>query len=102
VRARIAMALRLTTAALLVLALVGVGVPQPVNRQATVLVTDVSSSVLGAQPQVADFLNQALGAKRPDDAYAVVSTARVATVADLIGAVGGGGRCRRVLVPSVE
>ena len=80
VRARVAMGLRLATAALLVLALVGVGVPQPVNRQATVFVADVSASVLSAQPQVASFLSQALGAKRPDDAYALVTTARSATV----------------------
>ena len=79
-RARIAMALRLATAVLLVLALVGVGVPQVVDRQATVFVADVSSSVQDAQPVVTSFLTQALSAKRPDDAYAVVSTARAATV----------------------
>jgi Ca-activated chloride channel homolog len=79
-RARIAVALRVATAVLLVLALVGVGVPQTVNRQATVFVADVSASVQDAQPQLTDFLTQALGIKLPDDAYAVVSTARTATV----------------------
>jgi len=59
--------------------LLGVGVPQTVDRQATVFVADVSASVQDAQPQLATFVTQALNAKRPDDAYAVVSTARAAT-----------------------
>ena len=80
VRARLAMALRLATAGLLILALLGVGVPQVVDRQATVFVADVSASVQDAQPRLEDFMIQALGAKRPDDAYAIVSTARSATV----------------------
>jgi len=79
-RARIAMALRLATAALLILALIGVGLPQTVDRQATVFVADVSASVRDAQPQLAQFISQALASKRPDDAYALVSTARSATV----------------------
>lgn len=79
-RARLALALRLTLAGLLVLALVGVGMPQTVDRQATVLVADVSSSVQDAQPLVSSFLSRAVAGKRPDDAYAVVSTARGAAV----------------------
>src|SRR5206468_4000359 len=80
VRARLAMALRLTMAVLLVLALLGVGVPQVVDRQATVFVADVSSSAQDSQPRLVNFVTQALAAKRPDDAYALVSTARTATV----------------------
>ncbi|MDQ6669494.1 MAG: VWA domain-containing protein, partial [Chloroflexota bacterium] len=79
-RARLALALRVTLAALLILALMGVGVPQPVDRQATAFVADVSASVQDAQPQVTTFLSSALAAKRPDDAYALVSAARGAAV----------------------
>ena len=50
VRARLALALRLAMAALLVLALLGAGIPQTVDRQATVFVADVSASVADAQP----------------------------------------------------
>jgi Ca-activated chloride channel homolog len=80
VRGRLALVLRLTMASLLVLALIGVGWPQTVDRQATVFVADVSSSVQDAQPQLSSFVSQALGVKRPDDAFAVVSTARTAAV----------------------
>ena len=84
VRARLALALRVAMAALLVLALLGVGIPQVVDRQASVFVADVSSSVREAQPGVSDFIAQALPAKRPDDAYAVVSTARRAVVEQVL------------------
>ena len=48
-RARIALALRSATAIAVVLALLDVGFPQRVNRQAVVFVTDVSASVADAQ-----------------------------------------------------
>ena len=83
-RARLALALRVAMAALLVLALLGVGIPQVVDRQASVFVADVSSSVRDAQPGVSDFIAQALAARRPDDAYAVVSTARRAMVEQVL------------------
>ena len=60
--------------ALLVLALLGAGVPQVVDRQATIFVADVSASVRDARPLASDFINQALGAKRADDAYASATT----------------------------
>jgi len=80
-RARLALAMRLAMAALLVLALLGAGIPQRVDRQATVFVADVSASVADAQPDLATFISQAVAAKSPDDAYAVVTTARTAAVA---------------------
>ena len=83
-RARIALALRVATAALLVLALLGVGVPQIVDRQATVFVADVSDSVREARPGLAEFITQALNTRRPDDAYAIVSTARAAVVEQVL------------------
>ena len=55
-RARLALALRVIIAALLVLALIGVGLPQVVDRQATVFVADVSASARQAQPSMADFI----------------------------------------------
>jgi Mg-chelatase subunit ChlD len=79
-RARMALAMRLTIAAMLVLALLGVGIPQTVDRQATVFVADVSASVADAQPDLARFISEAVTAKGPDDAYAVVTTARTAQV----------------------
>ncbi|MGI9149242.1 MAG: VWA domain-containing protein [Chloroflexota bacterium] len=79
-RARLALALRLTTGVLVVLALIGVGLPQIIDRQATVFVADVSSSARDAQPRVEGFVTRAVSSKRPDDAYAVVSTARGASV----------------------
>ena len=80
-RARLALALRLAMVALLVLGLLGAGLPQTVDRQATVFVADVSASVSDAQPELAAFISQAVAAKTPDDAYAVVTTARNAAVA---------------------
>lgn len=79
-RSRLALAMRLTIAALLVLALLGVGLPQVVDRQATVFVADVSASVSGAQPDISTFISRALAAKGPDDAYAVVASAQTAEV----------------------
>src|SRR5207249_11990580 len=49
-RARLALALRLAIAAMLVLALIGAGIPQTVDRQATIFIADVSASVADAQP----------------------------------------------------
>jgi uncharacterized membrane protein len=79
-RARLALALRVVTVALLVMALLGVALPRTVDRQATVFVADVSQSVSGAQPISGSFIDQALAARKPDDRYAVVATARDATV----------------------
>lgn len=86
-RARVALGLRLTMAALLVLALLGVGLPQIVDRQATVFVADVSTSTQAEQPVIASFIAQAAAAKRPDDAYAVVSTAASASLAQPLSTV---------------
>jgi Ca-activated chloride channel family protein len=79
-RARIALALRVATAALLLLALLGVGLPQVVDRQATIFVADVSASTQSSQPGMADFIGRAIAAKRPDDADAIVTTAGAAAV----------------------
>jgi Ca-activated chloride channel family protein len=86
-RARVALAMRLTIAALLMLALLGVGIPQTVDRQATVFVADVSASVSDAQPTLAAFVSEALAAKGTDDAYAVVATARAAAVVQDLSSV---------------
>jgi Mg-chelatase subunit ChlD len=83
-RAHLALALRLITAALLVLALVGISLPQVVDRQATVFVADVSASAQQAQPAMADFITRAADAKHPDDAFAVVTTASSATLSSAL------------------
>jgi Mg-chelatase subunit ChlD len=87
IRARIALAMRISMAALLVLALLGVGLPRVVDRQATIFVADVSASAQSAQPAMADFIRQAARAKRPDDVYAVVSTARSAALEQPLSSV---------------
>jgi Mg-chelatase subunit ChlD len=79
-RARLALALRLGLAALLLMALFGVSLPQVVNRQATVFVDDVSASAQQAQPLASGFIDQALAARHADDAFAVVTAARGASV----------------------
>jgi Mg-chelatase subunit ChlD len=79
-RAHLALALRAIIAALLVLALIGVSLPQVVDRQATVFVADVSASTRQAQPSMVDFITRAASAKHPDDAFAVVTTAATATL----------------------
>jgi Ca-activated chloride channel family protein len=83
-RARLALALRLAMVALLVLALLGVGIPQVVDRQATVFVADVSASVQAAQPAVRSFVADAVRSKRADDVSAVVSTAHDAQVEQVL------------------
>lgn len=79
-RARSALVMRVTMAGLLVAALAGVSWPQQVDRQATVFVADVSQSTDGARQDVADFIDNAVAARRPDDVYAVVAAARGASV----------------------
>ena len=86
-RARVALTLRLAAAGLLALALFGVGLPQVIDRQATVFVADVSASTGSAQPAMAEFIRLATRAKRPDDAYAVVTTANSASLARPLSAV---------------
>src|SRR5581483_10396792 len=87
VRARIALGLRVAMAALLVLALLGVGPPQIVNRQATVFVADTSASTQSLQPAMAAFIQQATATKGPDDTYAVVSTASSANLNHSVSSV---------------
>jgi Mg-chelatase subunit ChlD len=75
-RARLALALRVATAALLALALIGISIPQVVDRQATIFVADVSSSDQSSLSSLSTFLSQAIQSKHQDDAYAIVTTAR--------------------------
>ncbi len=79
-RARAALALRLVIEVTIALALVGVSMPQIVDRQATVFVADVSASAQSAAAEMRDFMNQAVTSKRADDAFAVVMTARGASL----------------------
>ena len=70
------------------LALLGVGIPQTVDRQATIFVADASASIADAQGEIATFISQSVAAKRVDDAYAVVTTGRTAEVAQGLTRVG--------------
>jgi Mg-chelatase subunit ChlD len=73
---------------LLTLALAGLTVQQPVERQAVVFVADISASTLPAQDLERNFIAQAVAGKRPDDAYAVVGTARQPAVERVLGTSG--------------
>ncbi|MBV9172132.1 MAG: VWA domain-containing protein [Chloroflexi bacterium] len=79
-RAITSLAVRITMTVALVLALAGLTVAQPLDRQAVVFVADLSSSAQSAVPQQQQFIHDAAAAKRPDDAFAVVSTAKSAAV----------------------
>jgi uncharacterized membrane protein/uncharacterized protein YegL len=87
-RSRLTMICRAAICTLLVLALAGVTVQQPVQRQAVVFVADLSASTEPAQAAEQRFIDQAVGAKRADDAYAVVGTARQAVVERVLGTSG--------------
>ncbi|MBV9323011.1 MAG: VWA domain-containing protein, partial [Chloroflexi bacterium] len=86
-RAHVALTLRVIIAALLLLALVGISLPQAVDRQATVFVADVSASAQQAQPSMADFITHAADAKHPDDAFAVVTTATSAILSSALSSL---------------
>lgn len=83
-RAYASLGVRLVLTTALALALAGLTVAQPLDRQAVVFVADLSASAEGARQQQQDFIAQAVAAKRPDDAYALVTTARSASVDQLL------------------
>jgi len=87
-RARFSLACRLVISTLLVLALAGLSIRRPVDRQAVVFVGDVSASVQDARLQSETFIRQAVAAKRPDDVYAVVTAGRRAAVERVLAASG--------------
>ena len=87
-RSRLTLVCRATICTLLVLALAGLTVQQPVDREAVVFVADLSASTEQARTAEQDFISQAIAAKRPDDAYAVVGTARQAVVERVLGTSG--------------
>jgi Ca-activated chloride channel homolog len=72
-RARLSLASRVAIFALLVLALAGLTLGRPLDRQAVVFVADLSASTLSAQADQARYISQAISAKDPDDAYAVIA-----------------------------
>lgn len=87
-RSRLTLVCRAAICTLLVLALAGLTVQQPVNREAVVFVGDVSASVAQTRDAETRFISQAVAAKRPDDAFAVVSAARQAGVERVLGTSG--------------
>jgi Ca-activated chloride channel homolog len=86
-RTRLLLACRLAAVTALVLALAGVSIRGGVDRQAVVFVADVSASTDAARQGEQDFIARAVAAKRPDDAFAVVTTARQALVDRVLGFV---------------
>ncbi|HET6319768.1 MAG TPA: VWA domain-containing protein [Chloroflexota bacterium] len=87
-RSRLTLVCRAAICTLLVLALAGSTIQQPVGREAVVFVADVSASTEQARAAEQSFISQAVSAKRPDDAYAVVGTARQAAVERVLGSSG--------------
>src|SRR6266545_6513707 len=84
-RSRLTLVCRATICTLLVLALAGLTLEQPVDRQAVVFVADLSASAAGSRSAQERFISQAVAAKRPDDVFAVVGTARQAVVDRVLG-----------------
>ena len=72
-RARLSLASRVAIFTLLILALAGLTLGRPLDRQAVVFVADLSASTRSAQADQARYINQAISAKDPDDAYAVIA-----------------------------
>src|SRR5947207_3288153 len=90
-RSRLTLLCRAAMCTLLILALADVTLQQPVSRQAVVFVADTSASTSAAHASTDQFITGAIGAKRPDDAYAVVATARDAVVQRVLGTSGAFG-----------
>ncbi len=84
-RSQLTLACRVAICTLLVLALAGLTLEQPVDRQAVVFVADLSASAAGSRSAQERFISQAVAAKRPDDVFAVVGTARQAVVDRVLG-----------------
>src|SRR6267378_2534250 len=69
-RSRLTLVCRVAICVLLTLALAGLTLEQPVDRQAVVFVADLSASAAGSRELQGRFISQAVAAKRPDDVYA--------------------------------
>jgi uncharacterized membrane protein len=85
VRSRLLLGCRLTAIAALILALAEVSFRGSVSRQAVVFVADVSASTNAARQAEQDFIAHAIGAKQPDDGFAVVTTGQQALVDHVFG-----------------
>jgi uncharacterized membrane protein/uncharacterized protein YegL len=87
-RAYTSLAVRIIMTVALALALAGLTVAQPLDRQAVVFVADLSASAQSATDQQHQFIQAAANAKRPDDAFAVISTAKSAAVERILSTSG--------------
>ncbi len=85
VRSRMLLVCRLAAVGALILALAEVSFRGSVSRQAVIFVADVSASTDSARQAEQDFIGHAIGAKQPDDGYAVVTTAQQALVDHVFG-----------------
>lgn len=83
---RLILACRLTLFALIITALAGPGVLQPVSRQAVVFVGDISASTLQQQAFMQDWINNAIKHKRPNDQVGIVAVGRNALVEQAVSA----------------
>jgi len=88
-RARLSLVSRVAICTLLVLALAGFSLDQPLDRQAVVFVADLSASALDTRAAQARFINQAVANKDPDDAFAVVAAGREPVVERVLGTTRG-------------
>jgi uncharacterized membrane protein len=71
---------RLLLFAFIILALAGTAWAQPVHRQATVFVGDISDSTNAQRPFIEQYISNALKHKQPDDQVGIVAVGRNALV----------------------
>src|SRR5947208_6299461 len=78
------LALRLALFTLVISALAGISWIQPVSRQSTVFVGDLSASTAAQRAFIDQWISSALQSKRPDDQVGIVAIGRNALVEQTI------------------
>ncbi len=74
------LACRLALFSLIICALAGAALSQPVSRQAVVFVGDISASTMPQRAFIEQWINNALRHKRPDDQVGIVAVGRNALI----------------------
>jgi uncharacterized membrane protein len=77
---RLILACRLALFTLVIAALAGASWSQPISRQTTIFVGDISSSTAGQRTFIEQWINSAIQHKRPDDQVGIIATGSNALV----------------------
>jgi uncharacterized membrane protein len=77
---RLILACRLALFTLVIAALAGASWSQPISRQTTIFVGDISSSTAGQRTFIEQWINSAIRNKRPDDQVGIIATGSNALV----------------------